>query len=114
MDKTIALVGAFDTKGADYAYLRDRIASHEVGTILVDFGVMGSTEMDVDISRQEVAGRGGGDLSVMQRGDSKDEAMRIMSRGLAEVVRDLRSREDRRHYRNGRYWRHFNRNASHA
>ena len=88
MDKTIALVGAFDTKGADYAYLRDGIASHDVGTILVDFGVMGSTEMDVDISRQEVAGRGGGDLSVMQRGDSRTrpcESCRVVWRRWCET-----------------------------
>ena len=37
--KTVLLVGTLDTKGAEYAYLRDRLRLHGVDTILADAGV---------------------------------------------------------------------------
>lgn len=89
MHKTIALVGAFDTKAADFAYLKDIIGSHGHHTLLIDFGVLGQPGLAVDIARAEVAAKGGGNLVVMQQGNAKDEAMRIMSDGLAAVVDQL-------------------------
>jgi uncharacterized protein (UPF0261 family) len=38
---TVLLVGALDTKGAEYAYLRERLRVHGVDTILADAGVEG-------------------------------------------------------------------------
>ena len=37
-DKTVVLVGTLDTKGREYAFLRDRLQAAGVGTILVDAG----------------------------------------------------------------------------
>jgi hypothetical protein len=37
--KTVLLVGTLDTKGAEYAYLRERLRLHGVDTILADAGV---------------------------------------------------------------------------
>ncbi|OYU74379.1 MAG: hypothetical protein CFE32_17975, partial [Alphaproteobacteria bacterium PA3] len=89
MTGTIALVGAFDTKAADFGYLKDIIESHGHRTLLIDFGVLGEAGVPADVGRAEVAAQGGGDLAVMQQGNAKDEAMRIMSDGLAAVVREL-------------------------
>jgi uncharacterized protein (UPF0261 family) len=43
--KTICLLGAFDTKGAEYAFVREQTLAggHEVLT--VNAGIMGSTDL---------------------------------------------------------------------
>jgi len=89
MTKTVVIAGALDTKGADFAYLKDLIEREGLKTLVVDFGVMGTPAFPPDISRAEVARAGGGDIAYLATGEHKDEAMRIMAEGLAVVVRRL-------------------------
>lgn len=89
MTKTVVIAGALDTKGADFAYLKDLIEREGLKTLVVDFGVMGTPAFSPDISRAEVARAGGGDIAYLATGEHKDEAMRIMAEGLAVVVRRL-------------------------
>jgi len=89
MTKTVVIVGALDTKGADFAYLKELIEREGLKTLVVDFGVMGEPAFPPDIPRAEVAQAGGGDIAYLATGEHKDEAMRIMAEGLAVVVRRL-------------------------
>ena len=56
---------------------------------MIDFGVMGKPVFVPDITRQEVAEAGGGDLGFLSSGEHKEEAMRIMAAGLTVIVRRL-------------------------
>ena len=47
--KTVLLVGTLDTKGAEYAYLRDRLRLHGVDTILADAGVNEPVGVEPDL-----------------------------------------------------------------
>ncbi len=89
MTKTVVIVGALDTKGKDFAYVRDLIKNTGLKTLVVDFGVMGEPVFTPDISRAEVARAGGGDLAYLASGEHKDEAMQVMAKGLAVIVRKL-------------------------
>ncbi len=89
MTKTIVITGALDTKGQEFAYLKDLIRKEDIGTLVIDFGVLGEPTFAPDITRQEVAKAGGGDLSFLASGGHKDEAMRVMAAGLTVVVRRL-------------------------
>ena len=89
MAKTVAIVGALDTKGKEYEFVRDLVRGQGLQTLVVDFGVMGAPGVTHDIGRTEVAAAGGGDLSRLSSGEHKDEAMRTMAQGLAVVVRRL-------------------------
>ena len=89
MPKTVVLVGALDTKGDEFAFVKTIIEKQGLSTLVVDFGVMGEPKFPPDISRQEVARAGGGELDRLADGQHKDEAMRIMSAGLQVVVRRL-------------------------
>ena len=89
MSGTVLLVGALDTKGAEYAFVKDLIEAAGLQTLVVDFGVMGQPAFEPDVSRAEVAIAGGGNLSYLASGTRKDEAMRTMAQGLASVVERL-------------------------
>ena len=89
MSGTVLLVGALDTKGAEYAFVKDLIEAAGLQTLVVDFGVMGQPAFDPDVSRAEVAAAAGGDLAYLASGTHKDEAMRTMAQGLASIVERL-------------------------
>jgi uncharacterized protein (UPF0261 family) len=89
MAKPVVLVGALDTKGAEYAFVKELIEAQGLQTLVVDFGVMGSPAFAPDITRQEVMAAGDGDLASLAGGDHKDAAMRTAANGLAAVVRRL-------------------------
>jgi uncharacterized protein (UPF0261 family) len=90
MPKTVLLVGAMDTKGEDFSYVKQLIEQQGVKTLVVDFGVLGeATGIHPDISRDEVAKAGGGDLKTMQAEQKKDYCMETMTKGLTKVVRKL-------------------------
>src|SRR4051794_22958718 len=89
MMKTVVIVGALDTKGAEFAYVKELIEQQDVATLVVDFGVLGEPTFAPDIARADVAMAGGGDLSALRAGDQKDRAMQVMADGLAVIVRQL-------------------------
>jgi uncharacterized protein (UPF0261 family) len=89
MVKTVVLTGSLDTKGREFSFLKALIEKEGLKTLVVDFGVMGEPALMPDITRQEVAQAGGGDLGHLASGGHKDEAMRVMAAGLAVVVRRL-------------------------
>lgn len=92
MPKPVVIVGALDTKGAEFRFVRDLIQARGLETIVVDFGVLGDPPFAPDISNDEVARAGGGRIEELRAGKDKTQAMRTMSDGLAKVVSDLYER----------------------
>jgi uncharacterized protein (UPF0261 family) len=90
VDRTVVIVGTLDTKGAEFAFVRDEVRRSGVNVLCVDFGVLGEPSFTPDVSRAEVAAAGGGDLEQLRAGQHKDEAMATMTRGLVAVVGRLR------------------------
>lgn len=89
MVKTVVLLGALDTKGHEFAFVKGLIEAQGLSTATVDFGVMGTPAYPADIGRDEVALAGGVPLSELASGEHKDKAMQTMARGLAVIVRRL-------------------------
>ena len=87
--KTVVIIGALDTKGAEFAFVKELIEAEGVDTLVVDFGTMGEPELQPDVTRVEVAAAADGDVSYFASGEHKDEAMQTMAAGLAIVVRKL-------------------------
>lgn len=87
--KSVVLAGALDTKGREYAFVKNLIEKQGLRTLVVDFGVMGEPGLEPDIGRAEVARAGGGDIEEMRLGRRKDAAMQIMADGLPVIVRRL-------------------------
>ncbi len=89
MAKTIVVVGALDTKGEEFAFVKAQLKKKRFKTVVIDFGVLGEPAFQPDISRAEVCAAGGGELERFRFGEHKDEAMQAMSTGLAVIVRHL-------------------------
>lgn len=89
MTKTVVMVGALDTKGEEFAFVKGLIEQAGVNTLMVDFGVMGEPAFAPDVTREAVVAAAGGDLSYLASGQHKDVAMQTMAKGLAAVVRNL-------------------------
>lgn len=89
LKKTVALVGALDTKGEEFRYVRDILESRGINTCTVDFGVMGEPLYRPAVTRREVIAAGGGNFDALESGKHKDEAMKVVARGLTAVVTRL-------------------------
>lgn len=89
MPKTVVIVGALDTKGKEFSFVKNLIEKEGLKTLVVDFGVMGKPDFPPDIVREEVARQGGGDIAHLSSGQHKDEAMKVMAEGLKAVVSQL-------------------------
>jgi uncharacterized protein (UPF0261 family) len=87
--KTVVTPGAFDTKGADYEFLVQRVRSHGVDALTVDFGVLGDPPFIPDVTNAEVARAGGVELSTLRESKDKTLAMRVMAEGLARILSRL-------------------------
>ena len=89
MPKTVALLGALDTKGAEYAFVKQCIEARGHRTLLVDVGVLEPPKLPPDITRHQVAEAAGTTLeSLVARGD-RGEALAAMSRGAAALMPQL-------------------------
>ena len=89
MTQTIALIGAFDTKGREYAFVKERIEDAGFQALMIDVGVLGDSDFHTDISASEVARAGGADLASLQSDGDRGKAVSAMSKGAAATVAQL-------------------------
>ena len=89
MKKTIALIGTLDTKGTEYAFLKNCIEKKGFKTITIDVGIFKAHVYAPEISKDEVAKAGGGDISILSRDKDRGKAIAIMSRGASVVLPEL-------------------------
>ena len=83
---TVVLIGTLDTKGDEYAFLRDRLQQAGVQTVLVDVGTQGPPRTEPDVAREEVAAAAGLDVAALT---DRGSAVAAMCRAAPVVVRRL-------------------------
>lgn len=89
MNKIIAIIGALDTKGQEFAFLKKEIEKRGYNTLVVDTGVLGKPTFEPNISRERVAQEGGVELEDLVAQRDRGEAMSVMTKGAAKITRDL-------------------------
>jgi uncharacterized protein (UPF0261 family) len=83
---TVVLLGTLDTKGIEYAFLRDRLRERGADVLVVDAGVNEPVGLEPDISRQEVARAGGANVDQLAAGGDRGAAVTAMAAGAEQVV----------------------------
>jgi uncharacterized protein (UPF0261 family) len=86
MAKVIALLGALDTKGAEYGFVKQCIEARGHKTLLIDVGVLEPPAVRPDIPREEVAKAAGAHLSALAGKKDRGEAVAAMGRGAAALL----------------------------
>ncbi|WP_301175384.1 Tm-1-like ATP-binding domain-containing protein [Actinomadura geliboluensis] len=85
---TVVLVGTLDTKGDEYAWLRDRLRRLGCDVVLVDAGVR-PPQTEADVPADEVARAGGASLQVLRDAGDRGAAVTAMGEGAAAVLAEL-------------------------
>jgi uncharacterized protein (UPF0261 family) len=89
MQKTVAIFGALDTKGQEYAFLKEAIERRGCRVLVVNVGVIGEPFFTPDLTSEEVAAAGGVPLvELIEQGD-RGRAMEVMTRGAAIIAKRL-------------------------
>jgi uncharacterized protein (UPF0261 family) len=89
MAKTIAVIGALDTKGQEFAFLKAEIEKRGCRTLMINVGVLGMPSFQPEVSAEEVAAAGGVNLADLVARHDRGQAMEVMNRGAAVVVKKL-------------------------
>src|ERR671922_2155859 len=89
--RTVLLVGTLDTKGAEYAYLRERLRLHGVDTTLADVGVNEPVGVEPDLSREEVGAETGADPAALAAAGDRGAAVTAMAEAAEALARRLYS-----------------------
>lgn len=89
----VCLAGTLDTKGTEYAYVRECLLAAGVDVLVVDCGVLGEPYFPPDVSSTHVAEKAGINLEDFQSGvegvGGRVMAVTKMSEGLQKVLQEL-------------------------
>ena len=86
--KTIAIAGTFDSKGHEYAYVKDLIESLGLNTLTINTGVF-EPVFEADVSNEEVAKAAGADIKEIAAKGDRAYATEILSKGMEILVPKL-------------------------
>lgn len=87
--RSIVVMGTMDTKGAELAYLAQRISSAGCRAILMDVGAHAASDSDADITAVQVAAVIGEDIKAIRRlprGEAVEKMVAAASVYLREVI----------------------------
>jgi uncharacterized protein (UPF0261 family) len=82
----VVLIGTLDTKGAECAFLRDRLHEGGVDVVVVDCGIGEHASDLATIGAEEVMRAGGGDLAALRAAGDRGAAVSAMAEGARATV----------------------------
>jgi uncharacterized protein (UPF0261 family) len=85
MSGTVLIIGTLDTKGTEFAYIRDLIAARGHATLVLDAGI-DEPQFAPDISAARVATAGGSSIEALREAHDRAVALDVMCRGVRSVA----------------------------
>jgi uncharacterized protein (UPF0261 family) len=89
MSKTIAVIGALDTKGAEFAFVKAEIERRGHHALVINTGVMGDPFFTPDITAEQVAEAAGTTLAALREQADRGAAIATMTQGITVLVKSL-------------------------
>ena len=86
MAKTVCIVGTMDTKGIEFAFIKEQIESTGVSTCVINTGILGEPQLTPDISADNVAQAGGSSLQALRDEGDRGNSVAVMAQGAAALV----------------------------
>ena len=88
-NKTILVIGTYDTKNDELEYISDRIKSMGGNTLKMDVSILGDPEKETHLSKHDVATAAGRSIKEAIDSGSEHIAMNIMSDGASKLANKL-------------------------
>ncbi|WP_130865254.1 Tm-1-like ATP-binding domain-containing protein [Acidipropionibacterium timonense] len=85
---TVLVLGTLDTKGAEFTWMRERLAEHGVDALLMDVGTFSHSDL-ADVTSDEVIEAAGENPQEVREGGDRGRAMAVMARGAGRLARRL-------------------------
>jgi uncharacterized protein (UPF0261 family) len=86
---SVLLVGTLDTKGTEFAYVRDRLKAAGVPVLVADAGVMGPPAFEPDISREAIFSAASANHEQVKAAGDRGKAVELAAKGVAKVAAEL-------------------------
>ncbi len=84
--KTVLVVAALDTKGAEVSFCREQIEALGAKALIVDGGILGKPTIKPDITREEVAAAAGTTIEQVRQIPSEGHAIGLQARGAGAIA----------------------------
>ncbi|MBW2427439.1 MAG: Tm-1-like ATP-binding domain-containing protein [Deltaproteobacteria bacterium] len=89
MAKTIAVIGALDTKSDEFMFVKKDIEKRGHAALVINVGIVQDPGFKPDISADQVARAGGSDLVSLRERSDRGLAIDTMAKGIAKLIVDL-------------------------
>ncbi len=89
MPKTILIIGTFDTKSEEILFAKEEIEKRGHRVTAMDLSVGSKPTAVADITSEEVARAGGGDISQIWGNPDRPKINKIVTEGAIKICRDL-------------------------
>ncbi|HJZ54928.1 MAG TPA: Tm-1-like ATP-binding domain-containing protein [Gemmataceae bacterium] len=86
---SVLLIGTLDTKGAEVAYVREKLRAAGVGVLVADAGVLGPPQFEPDISREAVFSAAGANVQAVKAAGDRGRAVSLAADGVAKLAAEL-------------------------
>ena len=90
-DKTILIVGTYDTKHDELDYMAERIRAGGGGVLTMDMSVLGDPEKPTDITKHDVTAAAGSSIQAAIDSGDENTAMQIMAAGASALAKKLQA-----------------------
>jgi uncharacterized protein (UPF0261 family) len=91
---TILIAAALDTKGEECFFIKEMVEKRRLNGLVIDCGSLGRPFKKGDITRHEVARKGGTPLGVLLKTGNKGKVIQGMTDGLKAWVKELYEKEE--------------------
>jgi uncharacterized protein (UPF0261 family) len=85
----VVIVGTLDTKGAEVAFVRDRLRDAGLDTLVIDAGALGPPAFAPDVPREQVFTAAGTSLAEVRKAADRGRAVTLAAQGVAKIVGQL-------------------------
>ena len=86
---SVLLIGTLDTKGTEFAHVRDQLRSAGIAVTVVDAGVLGPPAFEPEITREAVFAAAGTTYAAVKEGGDRGKAVALAARGVAKIAEQL-------------------------
>ena len=88
-DKTILIIGTYDTKNDELDYMAERVSALGGGVLTMDVSVLGDPAEPTNYSKHDVAEAGGSSIQAAIDSGDENTAMQIMAKGACTLATRL-------------------------